>query len=1126
MGKKSPIQAETAPDRRQQPSSSKDNSLRPLVAIGASAGGLEAILTLLENLPANTGAAYVIVQHLSPTHDSILPDLLERKTKMKVHTVEHGMHIEADHLYVIPPNKYLSIIDHKLLLSPRSKMEAGIHSIDHFLLALAPVYQSRAIAVILSGTATDGTVGVRAIKAEGGITFAQDNTARFQGMPRNATESGYIDFVLPPEKIATELQAIIQGMHKSDLRIENLENNGPELRKIHLMLLNKHDVDFTLYKQTTIIRRIIRRMALNRLSSLEQYTQLLRESGNEADLLYKDLLINVTSFFREPTMYTALAKKIFPALLKGRKDNDPIRIWVPACATGEEPCSIAICLFEYLKDKAITTPIQIFATDLSESSIQRARAGIYSKATLAGISPQRLRKFFVKNEGGYQIIKPIRDVCIFATHNLLKDPPFSRMDIISCQNVLIYLEAGAQKKIMQAFHYALKPNRYLLLGKSETIGSATELFDPVDKDLRIYAKRATPANMQFDFSIRSTHYDSYGEREEMQLPAAAVKETDIEKEAEKIIFAQYMPASVLVNNDLQILRFYGATFPFLQPASGKASLHLLKMIRDELLFELRGLIKQVRKEGKLSRKDHLQLVNNGQVNEITLEVLPVMSSAANPHLLIVFRPTLISTQAEKPKRSSNSRQDEKDRRIQGLEQELKEAREHARSMTEDFEATREELQSANEEVLSSNEELQSINEELETSKEELQSTNEELITINEELQLRNTDLKESVDYTKAIVETIRESLIVLNPDLRVHSANQAFYTNFKLGQDEVEGQYLFEMGNGLFDISDLRNQLRKANLPGSSFQDFRIQHEFTGLGPRILQCHAMRMAGEPGRKARVLLALEDITERTRAEKALHGSEERFRHVSESGFINIMFSHPDGRILDANKAFLDLVGYTQKDLKTGLLRKDRLIPVTQTDGRPTIIPPVDESGKIGPYEKEFLKKDGTHFWALIVGARLENELFVEFIIDITGRKKAEFDLLRSKEQLRENEDRLKMALEAAQMGIWDINLLNGTMATSQRHDQLLGYDEPETGWTISKGQQNLIEEDRQRYTQAFSKLVERGGIKFEGRVLDKHEGIRWINISGQVFYDEQRTPIRAAGVIFDITDRKSNGKEKD
>lgn len=993
----------------------ENNISCPIVAIGASAGGLEAIIQLLENLPPDTGAAYVVLQHLSAVHESILPELLEKKTKMQVRRVEEGMAAEPDNLYVITPGSILTIDDNAFHLSARKPSEDGIHTIDHFLMALAPVYQGKAIAIILSGTATDGTAGIKAIKTEGGITFAQDNTARFLGMPQHAIESGYIDFVLPPYRIASELKSILKGMYRNDLKVENIENNEDDLRKIHIILLNKHDVDFTLYKQTTIIRRIIRRISLNRLTTLEQYIRLLRESKVEVDLLYKDLLINVTSFFREPTLYAALSKKIFPILLKNRRSHDPVRIWIPACATGEEPYSIAICLFEFLKDKAMSMPIQIFATDLSEPAINKARTGIFDTSAVANVSPQRLKKFFVKIDGSYQIIKPIRDVCIFATHNLLKDPPFSRMDIISCQNVLIYMEQTAQKKIMQAFHYALKPSKYLLLGKSETVGNSTELFEQTDKDLRIYIKKSAPANLQFSFSIRHPSYlPETNLKDEKMLISPQAKEIDIEKEAEKLMLSLYMPASVLVNKDLHILRFYGATFPFLQPATGKASLHLLKMIRDELIFELRGLIRQVNKDGKAVRKENVHLSDNGQARNITLEVVPVKTPSAEACMLIVFRPeTHPALPAPKSRQTPTYRNNEKDRRIQALEAELKEAREHVKSMTEDFEATREELQSANEEVLSSNEELQSINEELETSKEELQSTNEELITINEELQLRNNDLKESVDFTKAIVETIREPLIVLNADFRIITANQAFYTTFRLSVDEAEGNYLFETGSGMFDIQGLRTQLKKMIAKGLPFQNFELNHHFPNLGIKSLVMNAMSMNGEPGRKARVLLAIEDMTERSNAQTALKVSEDRNLRMSESG-------------------------------------------------------------------------------------------------------------RQSKQDLRFAESSLEMALEAANLGAWELDPATLRMKRNTRHDQLYGFDSPQEKWTPDKGMTYLVDEDKEIYKEAFRGLLTSGRINKECRIRRPNGDIRWISITGRLHRGENGDADRAAGVVADVTDLRAPG----
>jgi len=975
--------------------------LVPIVVIGASAGGLDPIIALLESLPAATGAVYVIIQHLPPTQHSLMPELLQGRIPGNIRIAADKMPLEPNTVNIIPGDAFATIIDGHFSLSPRGATQAVPHIIDDFLTALAPIYQNKAIAVILSGTGSDGTAGIQAIKAEGGFTFAQDNSAQFQGMPHSAIESGFVDFILPPERIARELQNILNGPYKHELTIESIAARENDLRRVHQLLQKKHDVDFSQYKQTTIIRRIIRRMLLNRIDSLDQYVRMLSADSQEIDQLHRDLLINVTSFFREPDLYTALSKRIFPELLRDRRHADPIRIWIPACATGEEPYSIAMCFFEYLKDKAISIPIQIFATDLSETAIARARTGIYSRGALANLSPQRLRKFFVKMDGNFQIIKPIRDICIFATHNLLKDPPFSRMDMISCQNVLIYMEPTAQKKIIQAFNYALKPSRFLVLGKSETIGGNTDLFDQLDKDLRIYIRKTAPWNIHLDFYVRNQGAPTGGKEEKTSV-STLHKELDAEKEAERVMLSLYMPASILVNKDLQILRFYGAAFPYLQPASGKASLNLLKLIRDELIFELRSLVKQVKRENKPVRKERITLLDHGHSREVSIEVQPIRTTP-DPHMLIVLQPAA-ATPAETgfPKEIAGIKHEEKDLRILALERELKEAREHVKSITEDFEAAREELQSANEEVLSSNEELQSINEELETSKEELQSTNEELITINEELQLRNNELKEAFDYSRAIIETIREPLMVLNTDLRILTVNHAFTGIFRLGQEEVEGNYLYEIGSGMFDLPQLLEQLRKMTTKLSWLQDFELEHVFPGLGNKNLLLNAMRMSGDGGRKTRILLAIEDITEGYTAKKTLYATE-----------------------------------------------------------------------------------DG----------------------------------------LREAQSRLAVALEAAQMGFWDVDLRNNELKRSPRYDQLMRQDPQQQQWDIRLGQQYLLEEDRPGFLEALTTMTAKGQFNFTGRVLHE-DGVRWIRLFGKVFYDNQGRASRAAGVIIDISEEKYLEKQKD
>jgi len=927
-------QQKAAPKSQKKSATSKNTTDRlpfPIVGIGGSAGGLEAFSTLLQNLPRDLGMAYVYIQHLSPSHESFLPEIIQRKTEMPVHKVKDNMPVEKDNVYVIPAKYSVSIADGQLKLQEQVRGDM-LHSVDYFLNSLAPIYQQNAIGILLSGTGTDGTLGLMSVKSEGGITFAQDDSAHYQGMPHHAVEMGYVDFVMPPEKIAKELASLIQQPYSVTTQNEYLLDNKNELRKIHLIMNSKRGVDFSHYKQSTIHRRILRRMALNKLNNLHDYAQMLRENKSEVDALYQDLLITVTNFFREPQMYKALTEKILPALFKNRKQNDPIRIWIPGCATGEEAVSFAICILEFLGEKAITTQIQIFATDLNEKAIEKARSGIYLKSALQNVSPSRLRRFFMKTDGKYQVIKSIRDMCIFAPHNLLKDPPFSRMDVISCQNVLIYLESTPQNKIMHAFHYALKPSGFLLLGKSETIGSATDLFEQVSKQHKVYTKRLVTPSGQFDFIMHN--YPTVEPLEDDGKPTPPIsKEPDLEKETDRLLLSRYVPASVLVNKDLEILRFRGSTSRFLEPASGRASLHLLKMIKEDIAFDLRTVIHRAKKEGRTAKKEGVLLGTNGGTQEIAIEVVPIKGSGHENFFLIIFKENGAPSSPVLPSSKAKAKDDKKpgspERRILSLESQLKETKDTIKVITEDFEATREELQSANEEVLSSNEELQSINEELETSKEELQSTNEELTTINEELQIRNTELKEASDYTKAIVETMHESLLMLTGDLRIKTANKGYYQVFQTLPEETEGFYLFELANHIWDIPELRKQLKMVQSRDIPFTGFEVTADFPGIGRKSMLLNAHKFPRKEGADPLILLAIQDITARKHIEEELRANEEKFRLlVQNSSDIITVFSR-DGTIMYESPAIENVLGYKAEE-RVG--RNINLDPIVHPDDR--------------------------------------------------------------------------------------------------------------------------------------------------------------------------------------------------
>ena len=862
---------------------SKNRSVKhfPVVGFGASAGGLEAFTAVLKHLQPNLGMAYVLVMHLSPKHKSSLAEILQTKTKMRVHTVKDGMEVRPNNIYVIPPNAFMSLVDGHLKLAPRSSTTIGNFAVDYFLTALSSAYKNNAIAVILSGTATDGTLGMKAVKAEGGITVAQDDTAKFSGMPKSAYDSGYADFMLSPENIAKELAQLVKIPYTvvpSDKvqkkQEKDLTHDSQVLKKILLVVKAKTGIDFFLhYKQASIYRRVVRRVVLNKCKSLEDYLSLLSSKETEVQDLYNDFLINVTHFFRDPDFYETLNNDVFPAIVEERKDTDPIRIWVAGCATGEEAYSIAIKLTEFLNKKGLTIPFQVFASDLDQTAIVKARLGIYPSSALQNIPQALFKQYFKKIDGYYQIERNVREVCIFSQQNLLKDPPFSRMDLISCQNVLIYLEAHPQQRILQTFHYALRPAGYLFLGKSETIGAASDLFDPLNKKVRIYSRKSR--------SSPRLEYTGYkvGSARETALPHIERPTADIEKDMGKILLSRFVPPSVVLNQNLNIIQFFGITAPYLGPVVGKASLSVLKMIREDLLIDLRTLIQQAKKTEKIAIKECIQIFNKKIKQEVTIEVVP--KKADNElFLLVVFKETQISLPQKKEKSKKSGRtNNQKDLTIVRLEEELIQSREVIRTTNEEYETTYEELQANNEEILSSNEELQSVNEELETSKEELQSANEELTTINEELQKRNVELKESQNYAKAIVDTVHNPFLVLTSNLQVTSANSSFYSTFKLTPDKTEGSFIYELGDYTWDIPALREYLNELLGKKSNFVEFDLKHFFPGIGEMEFIINAYRFIKEG--ELLILLAFTNVSELLRTNRELQAVNE---HLEQFAFI--------------------------------------------------------------------------------------------------------------------------------------------------------------------------------------------------------------------------------------------------
>jgi two-component system CheB/CheR fusion protein len=1007
------------------PSEPSGTTAFPIVGVGASAGGLEAFRQLLRELPTDTGIALVLVQHLDPTHESRLTDVLSRTTAIPVMTVTDRLCVEPNHVYVIPPNADMTISSGIFLLTPRAKVDHHM-PIDHFFRSLAQEQEARAIGVVLSGSGSDGTLGLKAIKAQGGITLVQEErSAKYPAMPHSAL--ALADFVLPPGEIARELARISRHPYVNHsppyVGGAGEPQEEPDVTAVLRVLRAATGVDFTQYKAASIRRRIARRMLLQKIDNMATYLRHLRQTPDETKALYDDILIQVTGFFRDPEGFEALTQSVLPSLLKERAADDPIRIWVPGCATGEEAYSLVISLLEVFGEKDSNFTIQMFATDLSAAAVSRARAGTFPASIENEVSPERLRRFFVKTDGRYQISKAIRDVCVFAQQDVTRDPPFSRLDLISCCNMLIYLGTALQERVIPIFHYALKPTGFLKLGPSESVGRFTNLFSIIDKKHKIHARRpSAAAHLGFGLTAGDRVSVPTRPRENETGRSAAT----VEQEADRLVLGRYAPVGVVVNADMEIVQFRGKTGAYLEATPGAASFNLFRMVREGVSSALRLAVNQAAKRGSPVRKEGLQVQANGRIRRVSFEVIPIARAEGTkgPHYLVLFFEEHPRAAASAPTRERAPRPGRAaDHRVAQLTQELAAARRHLQAISDEHEATVEELRAATEEAQSSNEELQSTNEELETSKEELQATNEELTTVNDELNSRNVELgqlsddlrnlltsthvpvimvgrdlrirrmtpvteralnvapadigrpigdlklsadvphlesllrdvietlaaqecevqgrdghwysvrvrpyrtadnkidgavisfvdidalKRGLDQARAIVETVRGPLVVLDADFRVVTANRSFFEVFQVPREETERQSLFDLGNRQWNIPQLIRLLEAALAEGKLFENFEVEHVFERIGKRTMLLNARRMPSTADQPALILLAIEDVTDRRRAEEAIR----QLSAIVEGSDESIVSTTLDGVITSWNRGAERMFGYSAEEV---------------------------------------------------------------------------------------------------------------------------------------------------------------------------------------------------------------------
>jgi two-component system, chemotaxis family, CheB/CheR fusion protein len=767
---KRPAKRAGGPAVARVPAATRRKGRLRIIGLGASAGGLEACEQFFTHLPPDTGMAFVVVSHLDPDRKGMMPELLQRQTRLKVSQAEDGMKVLPNRIYVIPPNKDLSILHGRLQLLEPSAPRGLRMPVDFFFKSLAQDQKDRGIGVILSGMGTDGTQGVRAIKEEMGLAVVQDPaSAKYDGMPRSAIGTGLVDIAAPAAELPARLVAFVN--HAARLRRQipaEEERPSGALQKMLVLLRARTGTDFSGYKPTTIHRRIERRMTVHQLHTLPHYVRYMQENPQEIDLLFRELLIGVTRFFRDPPAFEALKEKALPRMLDRKAPGGPLRIWVPGCSTGEEAYSVAIAVTECLAERRHKddSTIQVFATDLDKEAVDKARQGVFPANIAADVSPERLKRFFIREENGYTIKKAIRDRIVFAPHDILTAPPFTKLDLLCCRNLLIYLKAESQRKLLATFRYALNPGGILFLGPAESVGGFTDVYAPIDNRWKLFGRKELPDDVRMVTESAGSRLP----REAVPPPRTETKTaapgSGVATTVQQLLLDSYVPPAVVINRDGDIIYVVGRTGKYLEPSSGKADPNVFAMAREGLRLELGSAIQDAVKRSAAVTVTNLRVKTNGGEQAVNLTVRPLEESPARQDLLlVVFQEVEPAAAGGKGPAKAKSRPTST--RAKALEKELQRTRSQLQSTIEQMGASQEELKAANEELQSNNEELQSTNEELTTTKEELQSLNEEMTTVNSELQTKIDELSLANDDMKNLLNGIEVATVFTDNDLGI-----------------------------------------------------------------------------------------------------------------------------------------------------------------------------------------------------------------------------------------------------------------------------------------------------------------------------------------------------------------------
>ena len=872
----------------------ESEKLFPIVGIGASAGGLEAIEGFLSGMPPEVNVAFVVIQHLAPEHKSLMRQLLEKYTALKMVEIQDGMKVKPGCLYLNPPNKDVSIMNDILYLTQPVRSRGIRLPIDVFLRSLAQTRGDTSICIILSGTGTDGTLGVRAVKEVGGMAMAQEETqAHYDNMPKSAIDTGLVDYVLPVEKMAPELLKYVKHPYIREPRKilgaeEKLENN---MQKIFMLIRSGTGHDFSHYKRNTTYRRIQRRMAVHQIEDIGDYIRYLQENPGEVKMLFKDLLITVTNFFRDPKAFEALGEKVILPMVDEKTAGANIRVWITGCATGEEAYSVAILFSEAMETLKKHFDVQIFATDMNVKAIDYARRGTYPESIIADVSEERLKHYFVKSDSSYTVKKQIREMVIFATQDMIKDAPFSKLDLICCRNVLIYLDAVLQKKLLPLFHYTLKPGGFLFLGTSETIGDFPDRFSPVDIKWKIFKNRKTVASRVFEHPVTP-----FPDKEAAPARVAEPAVANIRQMAERTILKDYAPPCVLIDEKFDILYFHGETDRYLKLPEGEPSFNILKMAPEDLHYKLRTLLHKASGGKDTVTAKGLKIRHNNEVMMINLVLRPLsVVGGKGKFIMVMFEEASEKAGAGSKKKRGSDRT--ADPRIAVLEQELQSTKEYLQTTVEELETSNEELKSTNEELQSTNEELQSSNEELETSREELQSSNEELTTVNTELQSKVEESSDVNNDLSNILASARVGTIFLDGHANIRRFTPSAKLFFKLIESDV-GRSISDIVHNLKyenlseDISDVLRDL------GIVEREMETKNN-TWVFMRIIPYRTSENIIDG-----VALTFSDITEQKKAGFAVKSASDFAESIIETIREPLVVLDDKLRVVSANKSFYD------------------------------------------------------------------------------------------------------------------------------------------------------------------------------------------------------------------------------